>query len=199
LIRKALRNHPTHRGAITINPNERAEGAHAVATESDDLLQLSERQVLALEVLTTGGTHAAAAAAAKVNRVTVTTWANHHPGFRAERARRLEAAAAASRERARRTAIKAVEVVENAIDAGDTDVALSYLKWLGPGVALELTFGGATDAESILESEARSEGAADPLVALLDQLDGKPPPSWARAVVEDRHRAALEAAQSTHD
>ena len=57
-------------------------------TDGHRLYQLSEKQLRALDVLANGGTHADAAEAAGVHRVTVTKWCNSHPAFKADRNRR---------------------------------------------------------------------------------------------------------------
>jgi len=51
-------------------------------------LELSDSQLLAIDVLLTGGTHRAASEAAGVARTTVTEWVNHRGVFRSELERR---------------------------------------------------------------------------------------------------------------
>ena len=92
------------------------------------LLRLTESQVRAVDTLDAGSTHAEAAQAAGVNRVTVTRWVHHHPEFKAElnrrRLERLEIVSA----RSEGVTDRAIDVVGQAIDEGNVGTALAWLR-----------------------------------------------------------------------
>jgi len=87
------------------------------------LVTVTPRQQIAVELLASGSTHAAAAEAAGVSRERVTIWAGHHPGFRA--ALDLCRVALASEQTARMARIreKALVAVEKHLDAEAASLA----------------------------------------------------------------------------
>jgi hypothetical protein len=172
------------------------KGSVVAAKDDISLLQLNERQLLALDALSLGRTHDEAAEAAGVHRVTISTWSVHHPGFIAERNRRkLEMARSAS-ERGRVMVARAVDVILDALEDGDTETAVAVIKWSGTNGVFEVGYPGPTDAEQILadEAEVLASVGRSPTQDLLDVLDRKPPPPVPEAVrrrVEEQHRQAL--------
>ena len=92
------------------------------------LVNLTPRQQIAAELLAAGSTQAAAAEAAGVTRETVGKWAGNHPGFREALGHYRHAAATEQAERARRIRVKALEVVESALDDADLPAALAVLR-----------------------------------------------------------------------
>jgi hypothetical protein len=136
------------------------------------LLDLSGSQLTALEIIETGGTHAEAANAAGVHRVTVTKWCHHHPAFIAERNRRQI-------ERAERVAvitdaatIRAIEVVTAAIDTGDAETAMKWLRLFAPRritthqVGVDLS--GPVTAQKVIDAVAETESIRSPMAILTD-------------------------------
>lgn len=91
-------------------------------------IQLSDRQIAAIEALVASGTQTDAAHAAGVTRQTVNEWANHHYGFIAElnrlRAERLQTCA----DTLQSTVVEALELVSAQIGEGDVAVAIGLLK-----------------------------------------------------------------------
>lgn len=139
------------------------------------LLRLDERQLAALDVLGAGGSHATAAEAAGVDRVTVTRWNTRHPAFIAERsARRLD------RVREHNASVRsmvgrAVAVVTSRLDEGDLGAALAVLRLVGHQLNLPES-GERTDPEEVYNALVDAETQAryrDPLTGLLADLNGE--------------------------
>ena len=106
----------------------------AATARYQSLLELNPSQVSAIEVLDGGGTHQEAAEAAGVNRVTVTRWARHHPAFVAELNRRKVERTENLATRTDTVTRAALEVVEQAVRAGDLSAALAWIRLAhGPG------------------------------------------------------------------
>ena len=91
---------------------------------------ISDRQLLAIEVLLTGGTHSEAAGIAGVHRCTVTGWANHHIGFITEINQRRHQRNMASADLLHKLVYNALQLITNAINDGDIKAALSLLSRL---------------------------------------------------------------------
>ncbi|MFN8022118.1 MAG: hypothetical protein U0Q03_11380 [Acidimicrobiales bacterium] len=127
-----------------------------MATESNTSLhELSSEQALAVAALFSGATHAEAAEAAGVHRVTVSKWASHHPAFVSALATLRRDAAFEARDAALRTTRAALDVVFRAIDAGDVDAAFKWLR-LGSGAALVTLPIGALTSHEIVEEVRRT-------------------------------------------
>jgi len=101
---------------------------HAATARYQSLLELNPSQVAAIEILDGGGTHQEAADAAGVNRVTVTRWARHHPAFIAELNRRRVERTENLATRTDSVTRAALEVVEQAVQAGDLSAALAWIR-----------------------------------------------------------------------
>ena len=90
--------------------------------------ELSDSQLLAVDVLLTGGTHRAAAEAAGVARTTVTEWVNHRGVFRSELERRRYERAGEVNDRVCSLVTRSLGVVEEHVDAGNLRAALGVLR-----------------------------------------------------------------------
>lgn len=99
------------------------------------LLELTPAQAIAADALTAGATHAEAAHAAGVDRTTVTRWSTRHPAFIAEMNRRRVASAEATRQRVELLTMRSIELVGQAINEGDTNLAMQWLRLHGTGSA----------------------------------------------------------------
>jgi hypothetical protein len=144
----------------------------ANADRYQSLLDLSGSQLTALEIIETGGTHAEAANAAGVHRVTVTKWCHHHPAFIAERNRRQI-------ERAERVAvitdtatIRAIEVVSALIDTGDAETAMKWLRLVAPRQfttnQVRVSHSGQVTAQDVIDAIAETEAMSSPMAVLTD-------------------------------
>ncbi len=100
----------------------------------ESLLKLSPPQVLAVDVLDAGGSQVEAAEKAGVSRVTVSRWLHHHPAFVAELNRRQVERASRVAARSDELTFKAMEVVAQAVEQGDTSAAIQWLRLLGPAL-----------------------------------------------------------------
>ena len=82
------------------------------ATRSyNPLHQPTDKQRIAIDTLITGGTHAEAAEAAGVHRVTVSNWATKVPGFKAELNRRRAELLSGTSDRIRELDSQALAIV----------------------------------------------------------------------------------------
>ena len=91
---------------------------------------LSDSQLLAIDVLLTGGTHREAAGAAGVARTTVTEWVNHRPEFCRELERRRWQRAEQVNDRVGALITRSLDVVEEHLVAGDLRAVLGVLRLL---------------------------------------------------------------------
>ncbi len=122
-----------------------------MATQRDDSLHtLTPKQLRAVEVLASGGSHTDAAQAVGVNRVTSTRWANHHPAFVAEMNRGYLVALEDHRANVERVTGKAMGVTEQAIDAGDVAAAF---RWYQLSTPPQPRVVGATDSRQVVEAK----------------------------------------------
>ena len=129
------------------------------------LLDLSGSQLTALEIIETGGTHAEAANAAGVHRVTVTKWCHHHPAFIAERAERVAVITDAA-------TIRAIEVVTAAIDTGDAETAMKWLRLFAPRRITTHQVGvdhsRPITAQNVIDAIAETEAMSSPMTVLTN-------------------------------
>lgn len=123
----------------------------AITPDLDDLrqalLSLTPAQQVAVEVLSAGGTHQAAAEVACVSRETVTRWAGHLPAFQATLNLYRAALVGDQIDTARRIRGKALSALEAGIDDGSVDplAVLRVLSDIPVGV-------GPTVPEAILDA-----------------------------------------------
>ena len=151
------------------------------SSHQDAVSRLSIEQQNAIDLLIQGKPDHEVAAAVGVVRETVTRWRHENPYFVAELNRQRKALWGAAHERLRGLVYKAVDIVEQAIEAGDLKAAVEILK----AVKLYGTVmppSGPEDPELVLWQEAqawataevqRDGPAVDPLQALLDANAGK--------------------------
>ena len=99
--------------------------------DAERLYRVDERQLRALEVLATGGSHADAAQAAGVHRVTVTRWANSHPGFQAERNRRREELSSVLADKAGQIDVAVLDKLLDLVLEGDADAITLWVRQRG--------------------------------------------------------------------
>ena len=97
-------------------------------TQKPTLTTTTPAQELAIDVLVTGGTTTEAAKAAGVTRQTVSKWRSQHPGFRAELNTRRRELNQERADRIRDLDAQALATVAEAIDNGDTNAALTWVK-----------------------------------------------------------------------
>src|SRR5262245_32806396 len=96
----------------------------------ESLLAVKPQHEAAIAVLAAGGTQQDAATAAGVSRETVSRW-HKHPGFAARLNEHQATAVQDHNLRLARLRGKALDVVEESLDAGDARVALRVLDALG--------------------------------------------------------------------
>jgi hypothetical protein len=107
-----------------------------VAHVAELIATLSPKQAVAVERLTGGATHAAAATAAGVSRETVTRWVSHHPGVQAALDRARYASSIETIDRVASIRSRALDVVAQHLDTLDPSepvalaVAVTLLKVL---------------------------------------------------------------------
>jgi len=115
-----------------------------------DLVELAPAQLIALDLLDSGATHAEAAKACGKDRVTVTRWVSHHPAFIAELNRRkIERVREHERAVAELTRA-AVATVGKAVADGDVRAAVDWLRLVGLAPLLPAL---PTEPEDIIERE----------------------------------------------
>ena len=123
---------PTHATSCSLLGQRYVHPAHL----AELLSTLTPRQAVAVERLTGGATHAAAAVAADVSRETVTRWVSHDPGVRAALDSARYAASIETIDRVASIRSRALDVVEQHLDTldpsdpGTLAVAVTILKVL---------------------------------------------------------------------
>lgn len=143
------------------------------ATEGyESLHHLDGKQTKALEALAAGGSHAAAAAAGGVHRVTVTRWVNHHPEFIAEMNRSRAELLLEVRNAAARLTTASLHVMLEAVLSGDAEAAFRWLRLLGAANLLTAET-GPLDAADVIEDVRLSlpnlsERAIDQSASVVD-------------------------------
>ena len=124
---------------------------------------LSDSQLLAIDVLLTGGTHREAAGVA---RTTVTEWVNHRSEFCRELERRRWQRAEQVNDRVGALTTRSLDVVEEHVGAGDLRAALGVLRLL-PREALHR-------APTPPPTPEQREGVGAMLRARLARLEAQP-------------------------
>jgi len=135
------------------------------ATGSNQSLHvLTSKQVKALAVIHSGGTHEEAAAAAQTHRVTVTRWANHHPAFIAELNRLQQEALSVCSTGLLRITTDALEVVGRALERDDGELALRWMRIALPAIqgrSLPVRLGQVESTEVVEDHRSRMPTALD--------------------------------------
>lgn len=126
---------------------------------------LSRPQEVALEGLLAGMTVTDAAAAAEVSRSSIYRWRNEDYAFQAEWNRLRGEAREALQGRLASLSIKAVEVVEGAVDSGDLKAAMAILKGIGALSGLEEKLGSA-DPDVLRRQAVDPWGLTDDLLMI---------------------------------
>jgi hypothetical protein len=137
-------------------------------TECDDLLQVTERQSSAIDLLLSGQSDSAVANTLGLHRTSIARWRAHHPGFKAELTRRRAESFGSEVERLRSLVGKAIDVLENSLNDGKHSLtaAQAILKLSGmaqlapPQIAPD-------DAETILAKLVDVQMADDTAVRQL--------------------------------
>jgi hypothetical protein len=150
---------------LLVTPEVYGDGMTAT-TGYKSLRELSPAQLIAIDALLAGDTHAQAADKAGVHRVTVSKWVAGHPAVQAELNRRRRELSEARAARLRELDETALDAVAAQLDASDPEFALKWLKLRGLNVTAA---SGPTDPEAIINAEvsARCERARN---AELDHL-----------------------------
>jgi len=100
---------------------------------------LTIQQETALHALLNGASQQQASIQAGVARTTVTNWINHHVPFIQELNRQRNERTQLLTEHGTRVAQKALTTVENAIEDGDSKLAMAYLSALGLPTVVQLS------------------------------------------------------------
>ncbi len=136
----------------------------------ESFLKLSPAQVLAVDVLDAGGSQLEAADNAGVSRVTVSRWLHHHPAFIAELNRRQVERASRVAARSDELTLRAMEVVAQAVEQGETSVAIQWLRLLGPALlaSSDRKKERPVSAEAIIAKSTEKAAMSAPLELLAD-------------------------------
>ena len=122
--------------------------------------EVSDRQSIAIDALTAGRTQREAAAAAGVQRTTVTAWCNKNIVFIAEWNRRRRQRLAAAGERLHEVTVAALDAVAESINDGDTAAALTFIRIVGVDHLLSAAKPGPTSPMGVhqdLAADLRSD------------------------------------------
>ena len=113
----------------------------------DDKRRLSEKQYQAIDLILQGMTDEEVASRIGISRQTVNKWKNKNPAFIAELNRRRKEIHDASRDKLIRLASKAIDTLEQEVEAGNWKVALEILKMAGLDYRDGLLLGSTSEAE----------------------------------------------------
>ena len=122
-------------------------------TEDHEGSQLNEKQRTAVELLVQGLTDGEVGGKVGACRETVCRWRNGDPHFIAELNQRRLEVWESNRGRIRGLISKALDVLEDRLDNGDSKVALEFLKRMDA----DLPPIGGTDADSVVQAMAQDE------------------------------------------
>ncbi len=113
----------------------------------DDKRRLSEKQYQAIDLILQGLTDEEVALRVGVTRQTVNKWKNKNPAFIAELNQRRKEVHDAAKDKLIRLASKAVDTLEQEIEAGNWKVALEILKMAGLDYREGILFGPTNETE----------------------------------------------------
>jgi len=116
----------------------------------DKTQQLSIEQLNAIDLLVMGHTDREVAEAVGVNRSTVTSWRLYNPDFIATLNRRRKEVWGAAADRLRKLLLKAMDVLEQALDSGDASIAMQLVKI----AQISVVPTGETEREDVLQKMA---------------------------------------------
>jgi hypothetical protein len=123
-----------------------------MAKQDKSKQKLSVEQLNAIDLLVTGKTDQEVADLVGVSRSTVTFWRLYNPTFAAELNKRRKEVWGAAGDRMRTLLLKAFDVVESALNAGDIKAALEFLKVAGVN-NIKLDNIGPEEPEEIIKAE----------------------------------------------
>ena len=127
----------------------------------DNIRQLSQEQMNAIDHLLKGQSDRAAAEAVGVNRQTIWDWRNNDPLFIAELNRQRVEHWSEARERLKSLANRALDVVEQQLNSDDPKAALAAAKYVLQGTRLlgdtDLSISGPTTPDGVLFPKVRRE------------------------------------------
>ena len=121
---------------------------------------MSVEQLNAIDILVQGKTDQETALAVGVARETVTRWRNDNPHFAAELNKQRRLIWAASHDRLRSLAGKAVDTLEAALDSGDSRIAVEVMKAVGLYGQVPPP-SGPVDAELVMWEKAKEWALAE--------------------------------------
>ena len=131
-----------------------------MTTTDETRPNLTIQQETALHALLNGASQQQASIQAGVARTTVTNWINHHVPFIQELNRQRNERTQLLTEHGTRVAQKALTTVENAIEEGDSKLAMAYLSALGVPKVVQLSRSRPEtpmSVESVLAQELQSQ------------------------------------------
>jgi len=131
-----------------------------MAKQDKSKQKLSVEQLNAIDLLVTGKTDQEVADLVGVSRSTVTFWRLYNPTFAAELNKRRKEVWGAAGDRMRTLLLKAFDVVESALNAGDIKAALEFLKVAGVN-NIKLDNIGPEEPEEIIKAEKEKKHAGD--------------------------------------
>ena len=155
------------------------------------LPELSDRQLAAVDALTTGATDQEAADRSGTHRVTVTNWRNHNPVFRAALNARRAELWSTSLDRLRSMLPKALDRIDEEITGGEQGLraALKLLEIAGMGTAGGDHYGsrgvGSEDPGAMIDTKAKAKRPSSLDSLLADLGDGGP-------VTDEERRQVIE-------
>ncbi|MCP4303563.1 MAG: hypothetical protein GY788_01495 [bacterium] len=118
----------------------------------DKFRDLTSAQLIAIDALVAGASKTEAAEIAGVNRVTVSKWANHHPGFQAERNRRRAELIEQRADQIRNIDALVLEHIQRRVEGGDSAAVDTWVKARGLA-KVDTSQIGATDTEAIIDAK----------------------------------------------
>jgi hypothetical protein len=140
-----------------------------VTNRYQTLRELTDSQIRGLDVLVAGGTHAEAAEAAGVHRVTVSRWASKHPAFRAEMNRMRKELLDQRTDRIRKIDALALEIIARRVEDQDEAAAMQWVKLRRLGVA-DVSSIGPTTYDRLIDGETAARVSAIDTQDLTDML-----------------------------
>ena len=147
-------------------------------TNPDNIRQLSQEQMNAIDYLLKGQSDRAAAEALGVRLQTIWDWRDNDPRFIAELNRQRVELWSEARERLKSLANRALDTVELQLDSGDPKASLSAAKYILQGTRLlgdsDLPKGGPTTPEAVIMDKLRSEARTE----LIEEDKKKPRSLW---------------------
>ncbi len=140
-------------------------------TEENRKEQLSEKQLMAIDLILSGKVDREVAEAVGVSRSTISDWRNGNYVFQAELNKRRREIQEAGKERLRNIRNKALENVEKAIEKGDVKTSLEILRMTGIEKE-DLNTIGPDDPEVLKKAEEEQREWSKKLEGISQRLRG---------------------------